>query len=174
VELAGRPLVAYPLDAAAAAGLPAVVVAKAASALPVLEVPVIHEPEQPRHPLCGIVAALRERRSPLLAVGCDMPFLTGELLTLLARSRSRATVLAVGGATQPLPALYLPEHLPALELALDRSFSLRETLASLHPLVLGERELRRLGDPRRLLFGVNDDRDLRTARLWLAAGSSRR
>ena len=57
VPLGGRPLIAWPLAAAAEAGLEAVVVAKPGSALPPLEVPVWDEPEAPSHPLTGLVAA---------------------------------------------------------------------------------------------------------------------
>ena len=42
-----RPLIARPLAAAAAAGLEAVVVAKAGTPLPPLGVPVWHEPDEP-------------------------------------------------------------------------------------------------------------------------------
>src|SRR3954451_1259667 len=57
-ELRGRPLISYPLAAARAAGLPAIVVAKRGNALPTLDVTVEPEPDDPRHPLCGVRAAL--------------------------------------------------------------------------------------------------------------------
>lgn len=177
VELCGRPLIAYPLQAARAAGLDAVVVAKRASELPRLGVPIVHEPDAPRHPLCGIVAALRQTQAPVVAVGCDMPFLTGELLAWLARGGEdaadgegaaggrapQATAARVGGHLQPLPALYCPADLPALESALAGERSLRATLAELDPCVLDEDTLRAFGEPERLCSSVNDARDLRTA-----------
>lgn len=179
-ELCGRPLIAYPLNAARAAGLAAVVVAKRASELPPLGVPVVHEPDAPRHPLCGIVAALRQTRAPVVAVGCDMPFLTGELLAWLAGGGGgaaggrgpratvpRATAPRVGGHVQPLPALYCPADLPALERALAGERSLRATLAELGPRVLDEQALGAFGEPARLCFSVNDARDLRTAEGWV-------
>ena len=58
LELGGRALVEWPLAAAREAGLEAVVVAKAATALPLLEVPVWTEPDEPSHPLTGLVCAL--------------------------------------------------------------------------------------------------------------------
>ena len=50
LPLAGWPLIAWPLAAARAAGLEAVVVAKAATPLPELDVSVWVEPEQPSIP----------------------------------------------------------------------------------------------------------------------------
>ncbi|MBS1881068.1 MAG: NTP transferase domain-containing protein, partial [Actinobacteria bacterium] len=80
-ELAGRALVEYPLAALAAAGVEAVVVAKAETELPRLAVPVVVEPAAPRHPLLGIVAALRHAGGrPVLAVACDLPLLAPALL----------------------------------------------------------------------------------------------
>ena len=54
-ELCGRPLVAWPLEAARAAGLEAVVVAKAGTPLPDLDVPVWIEPDScpPRRNVAG-------------------------------------------------------------------------------------------------------------------------
>jgi molybdenum cofactor guanylyltransferase len=177
-ELAGRPLIHYPLDAAAEAGLAAVVVAKPDSELPPLRVPLVHEPQAPRHPLCGVLAALRyaaaaEMRSgdgrvrAVLAVACDMPFVSGALLARLA-SLGEPAVAVVDGRRQPLPALYLASDAPALQRAIGRRDSLRTTLAMLGARTLAERELRELGDPRRLFFSVNDARDLGLAREWLA------
>lgn len=193
VELAGRPLISYPLAAARAAGLEVVIVAKRASALPALEGRVLYEPDAPRHPLCGIVAALRHARSAVIAVGCDMPFVSGELLARMlaeakpeaeaaeadvepeaegergaARGGGRAVVLAAGGRVQPLPALYQPGQLARLEAALARERPQRAVLEELAPHVIGERELERYGDPERLCFSVNDRGDLERARAWLA------
>jgi molybdopterin-guanine dinucleotide biosynthesis protein A len=67
-ELGGAPLIARPLAAAAAAGLDAVVVAKEDTALPVLAVPVWHEPAEPVHPLLGVVTALAGGSSVRAAV----------------------------------------------------------------------------------------------------------
>src|SRR3954469_1305574 len=85
--LGGAPLIARPLAAARAAGLPAVVVAKRASPLPALDVPVVVEPDEPTHPLCGVVAALEAGSAAVVAVvavACDQPWVTGEVLAALA------------------------------------------------------------------------------------------
>ena len=165
-QLGGRPLISYPLHAAREAGLDAVVVAKHDSELPPLHAPVIREPESPRHPLCGIVTALTHVRAPVVAVGCDMPFVSGGLLAWLALEPAKA--IELGGRLQPLPAVYRPAELPMLERALEGEGSLRATLAALGRRVVGERELWAFGRPERLCFSVNDARDLQAASRWAA------
>ena len=134
-ELGGAPLIARPLAAAAAAGLEAVVVAKATTALPDLAVPVWHEPAEPVHPLLGIVTALERAGQPVVAVACDMPFVPASLLARLAAGPEAA--VTVDGRLEPFPARYEPAALPALRAALDRSASLRATLAALDPVTAG-------------------------------------
>ncbi|HLL92796.1 MAG TPA: molybdenum cofactor guanylyltransferase [Solirubrobacteraceae bacterium] len=175
VDLCGQPLIAYPLRAAHDAGLQVLVVAKRSSVLPPLCDRVVFEPERPSHPLCGIVAALRHTGAPVLAVGCDMPFLNGRVLDWLARADgpptsagARATVAEVNGRVQPLPALYRPADLPAFERALACGGSLQGTLEALGARVIAEQSLRAFGEPRRLCFSVNDPCDLQTARRWMA------
>jgi molybdopterin-guanine dinucleotide biosynthesis protein A len=160
VPLGGEPLIARPLAAAADAGLEAVVVAKPASELPPLDVPVWFEPAEPRHPLAGVVRALESGR-PVVAVACDMPFVTGELLAHLAALDGHA---APGG--QPFPARYEPSALPALREALAREAPVRETLAALGP---AEVDLRPFGDPERLVLSVNTPEELAAAAASLPA-----
>jgi molybdenum cofactor guanylyltransferase len=177
VELAGRPLISYPLRVAAEAGLPTLVVAKPNSELPPLQAPIVREPDSPRHPLCGVLAALRhvgegagEGRvgdgRAVLAVACDMPFLSARLLAWMAEM-GEVAVATLDGRAQPLPALYSQATRPVLEQALARGDSLRATLARLRARPIDERELRGFGDPRRMLFSVNDASDLRLAEEWL-------
>ena len=181
VELAGRPLIDYPLAAIAAAGLEAVVVTKPEEAPPPSRgsfvrsgrtkeprdsVSVLEEPVEPRHPLCGIVAALRLGR-PIVAVACDLPFVTPELIELLAAAPEPLVVPALGGRPQPLFARYGPSLLAVLEAALEREEPLTRTVEALHPRLLAEDELARFGDPERLLFNVNDPEDLLRAEAFL-------
>jgi molybdopterin-guanine dinucleotide biosynthesis protein A len=166
IELGGRPLISYPLAAIAAAGLDAVVLTKPGEGLPALDVPVLVEPAEPRHPLCGIVAALRMGR-PIVAVACDLPFVAPGLIELLAEAREPLVVPTLGGRPQPLLARYEPGLLPQLEAALEREEPLTRTVESLGPRLLAEDELARFGDPRRLLFNVNDPDDLREAEALL-------
>ena len=174
VELGGEPLIARPLAALAAAGLEAVVVAKPETELPPLRVPVVREPEQPVHPLCGIVAALEHADGrPVLALACDLPFLDPLLLAWLAWLPDPLAVPAPGGEPQPLVARYGPTLLAPLKLALERGEPLRRTVESLRPRLVGNPELARFGDPARLFFNVNDAADLERARQILRFGPSR-
>ena len=164
VLLGGRPLIAYPLAAVEAAGLEPVVVAKADSRLPALDVPVWREPEGPSHPLCGIVAALRQAGGrAVVAVGCDMPFVTAALVARLASLDVALAAPLVDGAFEPLLARYEPSLVRALDRALDGRAPMREAIAALGPAPLREAELATLGDPERLLFNVNTPHDLERA-----------
>jgi molybdopterin-guanine dinucleotide biosynthesis protein A len=161
--LAGRPLIAWPLDALAVAGLDAVVVAKPGTSLPDLSVPVWREPETPAHPLLGLVAALERARGPIVAVGCDMPFLAPGLLRALAVHSAPVVAPCVAGRPAPFPARYDPLALPALRAGLAREAPVRATLASLEPVLLSEAALRKWGDPARLVTSVNDAAQLAAA-----------
>lgn len=155
-ELGGRPLIAWPLAAAAGAGLEAVVVAKPATPLPELAVPVLREPEQPSHPLTGVVEALISGSGPVIAVGCDMPWVTPRALAALARCSGAAVF---GG--QPFPGRYEPAALPLLQDALAREASMREVLSILRP--------HRLDPPDpRVCESINTPEQLAAARADLA------
>jgi molybdenum cofactor guanylyltransferase len=173
VLLGGRALIRYPLAAARDAGLEAIVVAKPKTALPDLREAVVREPEHPRHPLCGVIAALElaATRSPATAivlVACDMPFVTGPLLRWLAELHG-AAVAEVEGRLQPLLSRCLPRDLPLLREALAAERSLRGAISALEPRIVDEVELSRFGRPQRLCFNVNDAADLARAEDWLAA-----
>jgi molybdenum cofactor guanylyltransferase len=181
VELDGRPLIAYPLAAIEAAGLEPVVLAKPGEGPTPSpgsfvgsgttkgardRVRVVEEPPEPRHPLCGIVAALRLGR-PIVAVACDLPFVEPGLIELLAAAPEPLVVSTLSGRPQPLLARYEPSLLPQLEEALEREEPLTRTVEALAPRLLTEDELARFGDPNRLLFNVNDREDLRRAEALL-------
>ncbi len=172
-ELAGRPLIDYPLAAARTAGLQAIVVAKCDTELPSgLSEMILFEPDEPRHPLCGALAALEHaaRASPgaaLVLVGCDMPFLTGALLIWLAAALEPAILLEVEGRMQPLPARCSAADAPLLREGLAREAPLREVFQSLSPSIVDEQALAHFGDPRRLCFSVNSAEDLAIAELAL-------
>jgi molybdopterin-guanine dinucleotide biosynthesis protein A len=154
VPLGGRPLLAWPLAAAVAAGLEVVVVAKPGSPLPPLDVPVWEEPARPVHPLTGLVAAL-ERAAPraVVALACDMPFVPTELIARLAA----LDTVAAAPAGEAFPARYAPAALPVLRAGLDREAAVRDVLAELAPVELA------VADPARALLGINDPEALARA-----------
>jgi molybdopterin-guanine dinucleotide biosynthesis protein A len=147
VPLGGKPLIAWPLAAAAEAGLEAVVVAKPGSPLPPLNVPVWEEPEEPAHPLTGLVAALERAGGPIVALACDMPFVTPELIARLAAARG---IAAPRG--EAFPARYELSALPVLRAGLRREAAVRAVLAELAvaEIAADERELTGINDPEAL------------------------
>ena len=162
--LGGRPLIAHVIDAVRDGGLEPVVIAKADSPLPPLDCPVVVEPAQPRHPLCGIVTALRELAEPAIVVcACDMPFVTGPLLSWLADKEAPLVVTSAGGELQPLLGRYALSLLARLEAALAEGLSMREVAEWLGAEVAGGAELERFGDPVRLCSSINTPAELAAA-----------
>jgi molybdopterin-guanine dinucleotide biosynthesis protein A len=160
VELGGRPLISYPLAAFAAAGIGVVVVAKAATTLPRLDVPVLLEPDEPTHPLLGLVTALAHAGStPIVASPCDTPFVTAALLAALARSPGTA-VVHDGGRLHPLLARYRPTDLPTLQQGLEADSSATSTAESLSPTLIESSP--------GVTFNLNTPEDLATATARLA------
>jgi len=171
VELEGRPLVCFPIEAARGAGLEAVLLAKPTTPLPELDTEVWIEPAAPRHPLVGLVTALeRAGGRAVLALGCDLPLASPELLRWLAgvEPHEAAVVPVVGGRPQPLLARYSSRALDPLREALTSEMALTAAVASLHPRWVGEAELRRFGDPARMALNVNSPADLERAAALLA------
>jgi molybdenum cofactor guanylyltransferase len=121
VELEGRPLIAYAVEALHAVCDEVVVVAKAGTVLPALAglSAVWVEPDEPQHPLTGVVHALREAQGrPVLVLPVDLPLMDAGTLRLLLETDPAgavAVVPRVHGRLQPLCALYRPEALAALE-----------------------------------------------------------
>ena len=170
VSLAGKPLISYPINAALAAGLSTVVVAKPSTRLPDIpaRVPVLHEAETPHHPLVGLTAALA-RFPRVLAVACDMPFLTAELLAWLA-TQSAPAAFQMDGMPAPFPSLHTSAELDALETALVQQSSLRRAFTNASVRLIETSELRRFGDPQRLLTSVNTREQLNSLVLEPGAG----
>lgn len=156
VELAGRPLICYPLEALAAALDEVAVLAKADTELPSLPGATIWvEPQLHHHPLVGISQALALAGGrAVLVCAVDLPFVTPELVRHLAikdPGGAPAVVASRRGAIQPLLGCYRPRALELLEPALDRP--LRELVAAIEP------QLLEVDDPD-ALFNVNAPDDL--------------
>jgi molybdopterin-guanine dinucleotide biosynthesis protein A len=163
VELAGRPLISYPLAAMRAALEEVVVIAKPGSELPELEgVSVWREPPEPRHPVVGIRAALSLAGGrPVVVCAGDMPFVDAMLLHELAAADpggAAAVVAAHDGELEPLLGSYRPAAAAGLAGA-DRP--LREIVAGIGP------RLFEVADAR-TLFNVNTREDLAAAEAILA------
>jgi molybdopterin-guanine dinucleotide biosynthesis protein A len=136
-ELAGRPLVAWPLAAVAAVCDPVAVVCKADTSLPELDgVQRWDEPDEPRHPLTGIVHALERAGGPVLVCAADMPFVTADacrsLLTAAGTGGAPAAVAVAGGVLQPVLGVYAPVALDALRDA-EPDAPLTQTVEALDP-----------------------------------------
>jgi molybdenum cofactor guanylyltransferase len=141
VELDGRPLLHYPLAVAREALGEVVVVAKEATLLPRLDadVTIWMEDDEPRHPLTGIVQALRNARgAAVVVVAGDMPFVTVGLLRALAgagRTGALAVVPRGAGHLQPLCARYEAAALSTLA-DFDPKVAVTDAVAGLRPRIL--------------------------------------
>jgi molybdopterin-guanine dinucleotide biosynthesis protein A len=121
VELEGRPLILYPLEALHEVCDEVAVVAKRDTVLPSLGgvADVWIEPDEPRHPICGVVHALGlSRGRPVLVVAVDLPLVDAATLRLLvdaADGGAPAVIPRAHGRLQPFCALYAPGALRGLE-----------------------------------------------------------
>ena len=163
IPFAGAPLIERPLRAAREGRLQAVVVAKPQTVLPPLDVPVWQEPEEPSHPLTGVVAALERAQGPVVVCSCDLPFLAPALLSHLAGRTEPLVVIEAGGRLHPLIGRYSHELTDALRAARDEERPLQEVVAELGAVRITDPKLRRYGDPERLVFNVNTPADLARA-----------
>jgi molybdenum cofactor guanylyltransferase len=169
VELAGRPLVAYPLAALASVCERVAVVCKPATELPSLDgVERWDEPELPRHPLVGISHALEQADEPVLVCAADMPFVTADACrTILAAAGagggSNAAVAVAGGVLQPVFGVYAPMALDAFRAA-DQDAPLTDTVEALEPV--------RVALPPALVRSVNTPEELAEAEEELAGAPS--
>ena len=133
--LAGRPLISYPLEAMRQAAERTVVVCKADTELPPLPEGVERwdEPDEPRHPLTGIVHALERAQTEVLVCAADMPFVTPQTLRALAEPGDAAAVVATNdGTLTPVLALYRPAALQRLREA-GEGEALKRTVERLEP-----------------------------------------
>ena len=119
VELAGRPLVLYPIAALRKVCQQVVVVAKQDTKLPQLagEAEVWIEPDEPQHPLAGVVHALRTASArKILVLACDMPLVPEALLRALLKAADGPGAVACSREIlEPLCACYTKQALKGLE-----------------------------------------------------------
>ncbi len=159
--LAGRPLIAWPVEALGEVCVRVAVVCKRDTTLPELSASVERwdEPDEPRHPLTGIAHALERAGEPVLVCAADMPFVDPRACRLLlrrARTEPPACVVVAeaDGRIQPVFAVYRPQCLDALRAAAPGA-PLTATVLALGPA--------RVSLPSRTLRGVNTPEDIRDA-----------
>jgi molybdopterin-guanine dinucleotide biosynthesis protein A len=123
VELEGRALIHYVLEALHEVCDDVVVTAKRGTILPSLagSADLWIEPDEPRHPLTGVAHALSLAAGrPILAVAVDLPLIDAATLRAIVGAGAEpgaAMVVAplVHGRLQPLCALWLPRALDGLD-----------------------------------------------------------
>lgn len=170
--LDGRPLISYALDALTEALADVAIVAKRDSPLPsdLGGAARWTEPDEPRHPVVGLIAALRAAHGrAIVAVAADMPLLDAITVHALATVPSGrggiAVVARAADRAQPLLARYEAGALEALEAA-DGTAPLTATVESLAPAWL------ELPDAT-VAFNVNTPEDLAEASRLLAQRRAR-
>jgi molybdopterin-guanine dinucleotide biosynthesis protein A len=160
--VAGRPLAAYPAAALEAVCERVSIVCKRDTELP--DLPGVErwdEPDEPRHPLTGIVHALVTAGGPVLVCAADMPFVTADACRTLSQAAGAglAVVAASDGVLQPTFGLYAPAALGLLRAAAADA-PLTETVETLDPV--------RVALPAALVRSVNTPEDLAEAEALLA------
>jgi molybdenum cofactor guanylyltransferase len=185
VELAGRPLIAYALEALRDAGLRAQI-AGARSELSAFA-PVVADREENAGPLSGVCAALAATQADFAVfLSVDLPLIPASLLRYLtwdaAMTGSAVTLASVNGFQQTFPAVVRCDALPVLEEELhdgrascfagfqSAAASTGETLR-----ILGAESLAQSGHAAhplglaaaRWFHNVNAPADLEMAELWL-------
>jgi molybdenum cofactor guanylyltransferase len=142
VELHGRPLISYPLEAVRQALGRVAILAKADTKLPYVSgVTVWIEPDPRRHPLVGIMQALALAEGrPVVVCGADLPFVSAQLINRLATAkpgRAPAVIACLQGEMQPLLGCYQGRALPLLSHdAQGATGPLRETIQAIDPVLL--------------------------------------
>ena len=161
--LAGRPLVEYPRAALAEVCERVAVVCKRATRLPELAgAERWDEPDEPRHPLTGIVHALETAGAPVLVCAAEMPFVTADACRTLIHggAGSPAVVATAAGVLRPTFGLYAPAALDVLRAA-PPDTPLTRTVEALGPA--------RVALPASLVRSVNTPEQLADAEALLAA-----
>jgi molybdopterin-guanine dinucleotide biosynthesis protein A len=172
VELEGRALVLYPLEALHEVCDQVAVVAKRDTLLPPLTglADLWIEPDEPRHPLAGVGHALRLAAGrPVLAVAVDLPLVDAATLRALCAvdpGGAAAVVPRVEGRLQPLCALYTQAAARPLA-TFDAAARATEVVAE-----MGIREVA-FEDPAPFL-NVNRPEDLLHASVLVKGGASPR
>jgi molybdenum cofactor guanylyltransferase len=173
VELEGRALVHYPLEALHEVCDDVAVVAQRDTILPPLSgiADLWIEPDEPRHPLVGVSHALGLAAGrPVLVVAVDLPLIDAATLrAILATDLGDDACVAAPrahGRLQPLCALYLPRALEAGLASFDASARAIDVVEG-----LGVREVE--GTDPTAFFNVNAPEDVLQASVLVRGASPR-
>lgn len=158
--LHGRTLLEHGVAAALAAGLRPVVIAKRDSPLPAIAIERWDEPDEPRHPLAGVTAALDRAGGPVVVLPADLPGVVGSLLRELADRPEPLVVVEAAGRLHPLLGRFDPAHATSLRAAAHDGAAVVPTVLGLGAVRLDDEAVRRHGDPATLLANVNRPEDL--------------
>ena len=167
-QLDGQALISYPLAAALGALSSVAVVAKDGVELPQLDqrVELWIEPDEPRHPVVGVIEALRRAEGrAVLIIACDLPLLTSEVVALIASADAEGSVAllaSAAGRPQPLLARYQPAALALLE-KFDTDGAMTEQVMALLPTLVEV--------PAEASFNVNDLEQLKEVSRRLRSSS---
>ena len=167
-QLDGQALISYPLAAALGALSSVAVVAKDGVELPQLDqrVELWIEPDEPRHPVVGVIEALRRAEGrAVLIIACDLPLLTSEVVALIASADAEGSVAVLASAAgrpQPLLARYEPAALELL-LGFDTDGPMTEQVMALLPTLVEV--------PAEASFNVNDLEQLKEVSRRLRSSS---
>ncbi len=167
-QLDGQALISYPLAAALGALGSVAVVAKDGVELPQLDqrVELWIEPDEPRHPVIGVIEALRRAEGrAVLIIACDLPLLTSEVVALIASADAEGSVAVLASAAgrpQPLLARYQPAALALLE-KFDTDGPMTEQVMALLPTLVEV--------PAEASFNVNDLEQLKEVSRRLRSSS---
>jgi molybdopterin-guanine dinucleotide biosynthesis protein A len=153
--LGGRALISYPLAALREVCERVAVVCKHDTDLPALgDVERWDEPDDPQHPVAGIMHALERANAPVLVCAADMPLVTADVLGLIAgelRPGLKAAIAFCEGRLEPLLAAYAPEALEIMRTG-QAGEPLRRVAESLMPVLVDV--------PAELVFNVNTPEEL--------------
>ncbi len=158
VLLAGSPMILWPLRVLGAVCPRVAVVCKAGTELPRLPdgVERWNEPEEPSHPLTGIVFALERALADVLVCAADMPFVTVSDLRALVSAAdddpgAAAVVAHAAGRLEPTLAVYRGLALRRLDEAVAGA-PLTRTVEGLEPVrvSLAEQVVRSVNTPAEL------------------------
>lgn len=136
-------------------------------ARPEINLPQVCDTEESGGPLTGLVSALAQVTTPwVFVVGCDMPFVSPDLIKLLATNRAeyQAVVPVAHGRAQPLLAFYSSTCLTAMRANLaSGDKSLLGLLKRLSVCYVGEGELLGVDPQLRSFFDLDTPQDVAIA-----------